>query len=126
MDVVSFETAKRLKDAGFPQPQVGDFQFWAKSNTGVETAIVRAGGDQERLLNQIFEDRVYLPTATDILALLPMGYAVYTWQDLYSKNGWSWSCLNIMGKQHTDPRSDDFDNPAEACAKVWLELSETV
>ena len=75
-NTVSFETAKRLKAAGFPQPEtVQEGQFWY-------SCIVRKTRERElRYINQFDRTGIlpteffacypyFAPTATDILAAL--------------------------------------------------------
>lgn len=74
---VSFETAKRLKQAGFPQPEYETGQFWY-GDTGKLCVITHAGEYLTgfTVLNGLREiwdlegkdsDAVFAPTATDIL-----------------------------------------------------------
>ena len=110
MDIVSFETAKKIKEAGFPQPHPGDFQFWYvedNKNKWEVTVIVKCGGIQEAILN-VYGSRIFAPTATDILMLLSS-------TRFYFDKIWRvhWFRYNTV---------DEFkhEDPAEACALAWL------
>ncbi len=46
MNIVSFETAKRLKEAGFPQPEFATGQIWYNS-FGVETFVGKMDVSEE-------------------------------------------------------------------------------
>ena len=140
-DIVSFETAKRLKEAGFPQPEefsVGDW-WWAMivrdehsefSYPYNERFFLRACVEKGRLevvvqTNgcgvSLEEDYCYFaPTATDILVRLPDLTALYKWRH---ENVW---CVDY---QTQDPplltgTPHRHKNPAEACAEAWLKLNK--
>lgn len=115
MDILSFETAKRLKDAGFPQPEFRTGQFWFHGGTGglyfgqyvyddLALKLIQVGGhdwfewDREKVDNIVFA-----PTATDILRQLGGLF------DLSFDCGEFWC------------RDEKDFNPAEAAAAAWLE-----
>ncbi len=112
MDIVSFETAKKIKEAGFPQPHPGDFQFWYvedNKNKWEVTVIVKCGGIQEAILN-VYGSRIFAPTATDIL---PKGFTLYR-----RENTWH------VFPPDTDPFNDwEHESAAEAAAVAWLSLN---
>jgi len=109
MQVVSFETAKRLKEAGFPQPEKlthGQFYYSEHGHLFRYTH-----GPQ-------YENTFFAPSATDILKELGRRFILG-----YEKNGW-W-CEKTQhvyevadGMQVT--ASYNHENPAEACAAAWL------
>ena len=121
-NVVTFETAVRLKEAGFlqPEPEVG--QCWY-NDTGLLGIIVKYEGF--RLYSYCsFETgktitapekvfyaahNVFAPTAIEILRELQ--YA-----DLTFRNGKFRVIFEHVMNRH--------DNPAEAAAAAWLELHE--
>lgn len=120
-NIVTFETAKRLKDAGFPQPEPATGQIWygPKDKTAYlinevshKTIYFIALGDYGN--EEILEAKhlylfVFAPTATDILRELQ--YA-----DLTFRSGKFRVTLEHIISSH--------DNPAEAAAVAWLELYE--
>lgn len=108
MTHVTFETAKRLKEAGFPQPeQTVPGSAWFSGKTlwimGASDAIL----PPHRWFAAI---PTFAPTATDILAQM-LG-----WSLEYTENGWV--CFESILGGHRDftPNS----NPAEACAEAWF------
>lgn len=120
MDIVSFETAKKLKEAGFPQPTPAPGQFWHEGNEGGLFVIGRVYGDKmtgcyiesERTPQHLVFERatmngkeIFAPTATDILRLLPD-------QDFY-----------FDGKQFvfSGDMEQGGENPAEVAAKKGLQ-----
>lgn len=120
-NTVSFETAKRIFETGFPQPEtVQEGQFWY-------SCIVRKTRERElRYINQFDRTGIlpteffacypyFAPTATDILAQLPSNANI-------SKpfNAELWLC--VYGENEDD--WTESDNPAEAAALAWLEIHE--
>jgi hypothetical protein len=106
MTHVTFETAKRLKEAGLPQPKKTEKgQYWFANGE----LILFAGCEQVEV--RMFEhDMVFAPTATDIMRHLP-GWALYYHEGV-------WCCALV---------EDEFviaefrsDNPAEAAAEAFL------
>lgn len=97
MHIVSFETAKRLANAGFPKPAPDYGQTWYTHYgcPGSVTDLSKWSDNGE----------VFAPTATDILRELP------NWSICYTASGWA--CF-----------FDDFiiehSNPAEAAARAWF------
>lgn len=114
MSHVTSETALRLKEACFPQ-KIGDAQFWfvASGNGKFDpTVIVVAGGMQQHILENAYEEKVFAPTATDILQHLPGWNLAFT---TVSK----WICF----WEDIDGNVTEFighDNPAEAAAEAWF------
>ena len=125
MDIVSFETAKKLKDAWFPQPTPAPGQFWHEGNECGFFVIGRVYGDKmagcyienERSpLHLVFEratmngKEIFAPTATDIL---PKGFMIYRRESTW----------------HVFPPNDDqfndweHESAAEAAALAWLSLN---
>jgi len=99
--MVSFETAKRLHTAGFPQPEARYYQAWYDEN-GVLSIIITEED------YQYFNGVIFAPTATDILMLLSS-------TRFYFDKIWRvhWFRYNTV---------DEFkhEDPAEACALAWL------
>lgn len=92
---VNIETAKRLADAGFPQPP----------KRGITTRDI---------------PEWYFPTATDILKELPE-YAIAKHIDYYNTSGEAWFCWDTANKavMFSHPT-----NPAEAAAQAWFHEHE--
>lgn len=119
MDIVSFETAKKIKEAGFPQPHPGDFQFWYvedNKNKWEVTVIVKCGGIQEAILN-VYGSRIFAPTATDILRLLPGVYLCVNDKSIWRAEWAGVSCYD------NDPPLAKGEAPAEVAAVAWLSLN---
>lgn len=130
-DIVTLETAVRLKEAGFPQPQPGAGQWWHNPDFGLfvvgikwfadnrEYRIFYPGTGKSVLKSEaMFLKCAFAPTATDILRELRDG-----------------SNIGIMGKRFLcyspdfehgidHPGTPINDNPAEAVAEAWLKLNE--
>jgi len=110
MQVVSFQTAKRLKEAGFPQPETYDTFDWYYSKTGFLANHFDSAC--------VIESDIFAPSATDILKELGRG-----WHLCYKKESRSWECWY----QTVGGASDKYhENPAEACAAAWLAKNEKV
>lgn len=137
MNTVTFETAKRLKDAGFPQPKPVPGQFWYNGkdellciqNTSDDTAHFFGVGNNRFVFNasfaHLFDALFFAPTATDILEktafvsgdfvevearVLPNGFCVDVFEGL------------LFGKMKPVQIFDT--NPHEAAAKAFLELKK--
>lgn len=108
MNHVTFETAVNLKKTGFPQPETTTFGecFFVTRITGrhVEVVVDRMAAGQP-----VTDDYVFAPTATDIMRVLP-GLSL-RWHSVRNK----WQC-----RYKKDLQRHEHDNPAEACAAVWL------
>jgi hypothetical protein len=122
MQVVSFETAKALKEAGFPQPS--DWVDLDRSNQwNMFYVEPREEGDAPGLysLDRIDDIRtfgdpceviVHAPTATD---LIPPGWYLIRKPADHDPNTEEWTCSETVALEwfHND-------SPAEAAAKAWL------
>lgn len=118
-DVVSFETAKRLKEAGFPQPFIAPAQIWFIPQPHLVGLWLPC--EENTSPYSPHGDWVFAPTATDILrefhrkrasVLLRLGAVEEGFECFYSH-----SVSGFLG-------SLSHDNPAEACAEAWLQLNE--
>jgi len=99
MDVVSKETAIKLKNAGFPQPKFYQIGAVCYNTCGGPWASTRPA--------QVYDEPVvFAPTATDILEEMPYATLLY--------DGEYWAC-NFEGHE-TVYR----DSAAEACAQCWI------
>lgn len=115
-NIVSFETAKRLKAAGFPQPDLGAGQVWreerymhivvGEDEYGVSVCFQSANGAWIEV-NETLEGLVFAPTATDILLEMP------DTPFRYSKKYKAFVC-----------GAHEHDKPAEAAASAWLAIHE--
>jgi len=104
---VTFETAKRLKEAWFPQPKKTEKgQEWFAN----DEPILFAGCEQVEV-RMFGQDMVFAPTATDILAHLPGWYLTHA--------SGVWVCLSF-DDEGNPPDSFRHTNPAEAVAKAWF------
>jgi hypothetical protein len=111
-NILSYETARALKEAGFPQPETVElFQTW---NNGRAIFFVdqtcRTGIAPEKFFESY---PVYSPTADDILPLLPPGTT------LEMLNGQPACIITSGGKSQWYLGS----NLAEAAAAAWLDLT---
>lgn len=130
MSFVSYKTAVRLKEAGFPQPEFDFRQVWYAKNDadgklglvpipccawqGEHPFLVDVDGQVVYLSDIPAPDLVFAPTATEILRELP---GVKLW--FYPDQGFV--CYNIVNNQD---KWIEMDNPAEACAAAWLAIHE--
>lgn len=132
-DFVSYETAVKLKEAGFPQPEFLNMQLWYrtryKGGSLEHPAICMACkvcGQKE--LNMVAvdggdssfhgSDAVFAPTATDILRGLGED-----WTLRFQKSSGKFKCTKIDG-HYISPAGTWHENPAEAAALAYLELNE--
>lgn len=119
LDIVTFETAKRLKEAGFPQPRHDFDQTWYVKRNDVLWSVGISGYVGEgfqaiflplecKFIAPDYEsgDIIFATTATDILHQIPG--ADLKW------NGSTFIC-KYRGKV------DDTD-PAECAAKMWFKI----
>lgn len=118
-DTATFETAARLKEAGFPQPTPEAGQFWYNPDFGpfLVGKLWMVDGrlrnifypDTGKVVNKeirLFPDCVFAPTATDILRELgPLFDLSYDCAEFWCGDKKDW-------------------NPAEAAAEAWLKLQE--
>jgi len=130
---VTFETAQRLKAAGFPQPKFDVGQFWW-GDTG-KLCIITHGGEYRTgfsVLNGLREiwtleydtsdpSSFFAPTAADILAALGCEYVF--WYDESEKLSMFFVCKT--GASYRDAgKPIGHINPAEAAAAAWLAIHE--
>ncbi len=129
-NTVTFETAQRLKNAGFPQPMPEAGQVWYANDVNMRVSIVHVSGRAVNHVNQGYmliyntpirefkTDCVFAPTATDILAQMPDGYS------LVKFSGNLFVCTNDQLRIVAEFKYVLSDNPAEAAALAWLKLNE--
>ena len=126
-NIVTFETAKRLKEAGFPQPMPEAGQVWYANDVNMRVSIVHVGGRAVNHVNQGYmliyntpirefkTDCVFAPTATDILREMPGTILVL---ENYGSQGKAWELWKNGGL------ISELGDPAEAAALAWLKLNE--
>ena len=113
-DIVSFETAQRLKTVGFSQPgKMTQYEFYWKEilDMGVFVPV-----DLHMHSEETPEGMVFAPTATDILkGLSPLLGSFYL--ELYTQKLWVCNGQHsVDGKVKYIKRY--YENPSEACALV--------
>jgi len=119
MNVVNFETAKRLKEAGFPQPQVFNATQRSYIDNGKGICYVADDGEE------IGDNEYFAPSATDILKelgptfLLSVGYVLKV-----NQNERPFICVETVENISDCKRGFSHENPAEACAAAWLDKNE--
>lgn len=115
MSHVTFETAKRLEAAGFPQPEKLRGGFWYNPD-GVDTVFtfdIRHGAAPTMW-------RYFSPPATDILKELGRDY------NLSFMEGF-WYCQYSSGDFPPfakEPSVWKHESPAECAAMAWLQIHE--
>ena len=138
--MLSFETAVRLKDAGFPQPAPQFGQLWYDEDQDV-IAVVGAGDPWDDDAHGVFQlvwsvakssaDGVfetnnvemakwaYCPTDSDLLKALGQKYVL--WFDESPKVS-QWFCAETGNLPSEAGRPFGGKSPAEACAEAWLAM----
>lgn len=121
MHIVTPETARKLKAAGFPQPQIGPLQFWYLENDLFFAMQSRSGVFLVEVdgfsVSQNFKPGfVYAPSADDILRLLKGRTLEFTddgWE-IQFVDGWGDSFYSV----HEIPKH--ATNSAESGAIAYL------
>lgn len=125
MTHVTPETARRLEDAGFPQPEKSGGSLWYDTSdflivlsTGASGAhpgqiLAMSPGDGITFVTVQSEmtDWAFAPSATDIMQHLPGWYLTFS-------NG-EFVCLSFDGEGNA-PHTFNHKSPAEAAAKAWF------
>jgi hypothetical protein len=100
--MISYEVAKRLKDAGFTQPLVG------------------AKGDY-RSPHSVPEDVVYLPTLTELLAACGKFESLERCDDDSERVWWcAWGVLGTLGGIEHHEQYGNGVTPEDAVAELWI------
>lgn len=138
-DIVSYETAVRLKVAGFPQPKPEAGQWWHNPDFGLfvvgvkwfadnrEYKIFYPGTGRSVLKSEaMFLKCAFAPTATDILREMPSYFYIrkykYQTKDIQI---FSIFCEELeAGDDLLQIAKGVNENPAEAVAEAWLKLNE--
>lgn len=111
-DQLTFKTAVKLAEAGFPKPTEPEFgQLYYSHAFGGDPARLYITKTINRDWTQ-WPTTYFAPSATDILALLD-GW----WLE---KSGNQWCCMKIEGTDLTTAFTFFHHNPAEAVALAWL------
>ena len=117
--IVSFETAKRLKEAGFPKPRPDEGQIWYNAagimyvitySYGKTCDYVVRGSNNVWLERGLNDGEVFGPTATDIMQHLP------GWSLMFTETGW----ICFPSKYWFGKPDFSSSNPAEAAAEAWF------
>ena len=138
MDIVSFETAKKLKAAGFPEPEFACWQVWYNA-LGIGTFLGRKvliGGEMHfscyslgsgRVMDMIVghgDGTTFAPTVEDILAQpIAEGYGVSRQYDT-TKSGLSWVCCPTEWDAPEMVSAYHETSAAEAAALAWIKLKQ--
>lgn len=131
MNVVTFETAKRLKEAGFPQPEPQEGQRFYQDDGDKFIYAERlcsqecVDGWQTISCDSVEDYDIFAPSATDILEYLydgPMKGVEWS----LTKRGKNWTCTKRFwtDESYCVDAWHDHENPAEACSSAWLSLYE--
>lgn len=140
-DIVTFETAVRLKEAGFPQPQPGAGQWWHNPDFGLfvvgikwfadnrEYRIFYPGTGKSVLKAQaMFLKCAFAPTATDILREMPNYFYIRKYK--HQTNDIQIFSIFCEEREADDDLSQIAkgvsQNPAEAAAEAWLKLNPKI
>jgi hypothetical protein len=127
MDIVTFETAKALKEAGFPSPSLRKGQVWYhdtnKEYQVVDVGIGEASAYHYRTVGGVVGEhgfafrirKFFAPSAVDILNWLGADWALSV-----EDGSPRWRCFTPHGAQEYF-----HENPAEACAAAWLAYNKT-
>lgn len=113
MDVVSFETAKKLEKAGFKNPHIENELYVAYVGPNAICSFT----DRHVSGSSI---EFFAPFATDILEQLGSRYSLQK-----TETGWFCDAVDYDYKiTHASKIVRSFgpnDNPAEVCAEAWLD-----
>ena len=121
MNFVSYETAVRLKEAGFPQPKPMFYQLWYSPNGESEIRlpyyISPLFGGASMIYNSVFA-----PTAPDILRELGSSFSMFFREEdkvfePERESVFIVTCDSLFVKPNI------HENPAEAAALAWFEAN---
>lgn len=131
---VTFETAKRLKDAGFPQPELCLNQDWydqsgklwrvakwAESSQNDDLVLIGDYLGDWDIIGKKEQFLGFAPTATDIIREFER-LQKSKWIRL-GMSGEDWYCYLYAALSGLTDRFP-HENPAEACAEAWLKHKE--
>lgn len=114
---MTFELAKRLKDAGFPQPYghslSGDRYFFIGEGYTMPFRVIKEVTTHEGLVPDFEKELTYIPTLNELIT------ACYSYfQGLQVVSPDEWMCVCAGGIKGIG------DNPVTAVAEAWLKLAE--
>lgn len=128
MDIVSFETAMRLKEAGFPQPEFATGQMWynqyravsiigkmeiMEDGSGIAFFCTSLHSGRTACIVPVKANAYYAPSATDIFRCLPVDTLVSREQnDLFA----------VLRDDYRDLACDLNNSLVEALAYRWLQI----
>ena len=127
-NVVSFEAARALTEAGFPQPKLEAGQVWYYNEKGFYCTVLEAvfAGTHKIAVNAAGvimrvepDENYFAPTATDILRELPETALLSR-----IENDFQCRVMSPDFRQRCEYARRD-QNPAEACASAYLEINKT-
>lgn len=139
-NVATFETAQRLKNAGFPQPEIKVGQFWyaepvykGGSLEHIPLCIVveRYSARKpllrrltcEHMTGEVAESaQCFAPTAIDILHELGERFQLIYQDNRFAENYLEW--VIIDAETEDDGVDYPHTNPSEAAALAYLSLHE--
>jgi len=117
-NVVTPETARKLKEAGFKQPSYSMCQIWYDPNGMKWIRMMPSYWTNPEngftVDNANFKLAAFAPTATDILQYLPGDSMAYVKEDK------EWFVF-VECTETGDLSGRTHENPAEAAALAWLE-----
>ena len=129
-DIVSYETAQRLKEAGFPQPKLSIGQNWydqsgklwrvtkwAESSKNDDLVLIGDYLGDWDIIGKKEQFLGFAPTATDIIREFERLQKSKWIRIGMSGDGWFECYLYAFGGLQD---SFSHENPAEACAEAWL------
>lgn len=129
-DFVTFETAIKLKEAGFPQPERLEFGqvFYPRIMASPDRVSYSDEPGISTKINSVdfFTQDVFAPRLTDIMPLIGDdhivmycdGWVIMKEVDSDFSNEYFDYALTVI------PFSDSYENPAEAAAQMWLKLNQ--
>lgn len=124
MNHTTFEKSKRLKEAGFPQPEPDFGKIYYDKESEQKIVVIAFDGEYVDCVYQNLtwvsyyikiSDLIFAPTATDILREMPGCYHLY-----HPFNSEFWICDNATNEDEWSESS----NPAEAAALAYLQIKE--
>lgn len=125
MLTASFETSKRLANAGFPQPQKEAGQFWFAFDD--KLCIIESFSYSHKILcvRRIVDFKwhfiensdisFFAPSALDVLAQMPLHTTL-------RKVGEDWACRYPITQNAMAFDEAYHECPHEACAEAWIKL----
>lgn len=135
--MTTYETALRLKQAGFPQPKPEVHQFWYGLIAQWDELLCLVGRWGQPGQKTLFSDRyrnehtyesikkwgTFAPSATDIMQVLGQDYVL--WFD-DSPKVMKWCCAKTSSTIHEASAPILHENAAEAAAAAFLNLKSIV